>query len=211
MPVVTAVIPDTRREGRLAILVDGQPGGIVSLDDIERLNLTVGATIDAAVLSEADADCALYDRAVRLLATRSCSIAEMRRRLRRDGAEAARVERAIAALQSRGFLDDAAHARSVTRSRLRGRGASARRIQQELRRQDVAPDVAAEAIGEVFDDEAVDEVAVALRVARKRMATLADLPTHVQRRRLYAFLARRGYSPDVVSSTVASVLGRSTA
>jgi regulatory protein len=206
MGLVTAIVPDTRREGRFAILVDGQPAGVVSLDDIERLNLNVGSPIDAAVLSEADTDCALYDRTLRLLAARSRSAAEIRRRLRRDGADADRIERVIGALQTRGFLDDAAHARSVTRSRVRGRGASARRIEQELRRQGVAVDVAAEAIDEVFADEAIDETAVALAVARKRAALMADLPAPVQRRRLYGFLARRGYSPDIVRAAVEAVL-----
>jgi regulatory protein len=206
VPVITAVIPDARREGRLAVFVDGQPAGIISLDDIERLNLHVGATIDPVVLSEADADCALYDRAVRLLAARSRSAAEIRRRLRRDGAVADRIERVIGALVSRGFLDDAAHARAVTRSRVRGRGTSARRIEQELRRQGVAADVATEAVGEVFADEAIDEATVARTVARKRAALLADLPAPVQRRRLYGFLARRGYSPDIVRAAVEAAL-----
>ena len=206
MGLVTGIVPEPRREGRLAVLVDGQSAAIVSLDDIERLNLRVGATIDPVALSEADADCALYDRALRLLAARSRSAAEIRRRLRRDGAVADRIERVIGALVSRGFLDDAAHARAVTRSRVRGRGTSARRIEQELRRQGVAADVATEAIGEVFADEAIDEATVALTVARKRAALLADLPAPVQRRRLYGFLARRGYSPDIVRAAVEAAL-----
>ena len=206
MGLITGIVPDARREGRLAVIVDGQPAATVSLDDIERLNLHVGATIDPAALSEADADCALYDRALRLLAARSRSAAEIRRRLRRDGAVADRIERVVGTLVFRGFLDDATHARAVTRSRVRSRAASSRRIEQELRRQGVAPDVATEAINEVFADEAVDESAVALAVARKRAALLADLPAPVQRRRLYGFLARRGYSPDIVRAAVEAVL-----
>jgi regulatory protein len=204
--VITAIIPDAKREGRFAVVIDRQPAAIVSLDDIERLGLRVGTTIDPAVLSEADADCALYDRALRLLAAHSRSAAEIRRRLRRDGAEAARIERVLATLQARGFVDDAAHARSVTRSRVRSRGTSARRIVQELRRQGVAADVAEEAIDEVFADESIDETAVALAVARKRAALLADLPAPVQRRRLYGYLARRGYSPDIVRTAVEAAL-----
>ena len=206
MGLITGIVPDARREGRLAVIVDGQPAATVSLDDIERLNLHVGATIDPAALSEADADCALYDRALRLLAARSRSAAEIRRRLRRDGAVADRIERVVGTLVFRGFLDDATHARAVTRSRVRSRAASSRRIEQELHRQGVAPDVATEAINEVFADEAVDESAVALAVARKRAALLADLPAPVQRRRLYGFLARRGYSPDIVRAAVEAAL-----
>jgi regulatory protein len=200
--VVTAIVPDAKREGRLAVVVEGQPTAVVTLDDVERLGIRVGATVDPTILSEADADCALYDRAVRLLAVRSRAAAELRRRLRRDGAAPERVERVLAALASRGFVDDAAHARTVTRSRVRSRGTSARRIEQELRRQGVAADVVSEAVSEVFTDEAVDETAVAMEVARKRAALLADLPAPVKRRRLYAYLARRGYAPDIVRAAV---------
>jgi regulatory protein len=207
--VITGIVPDARREGRLAVLIDERPAAVISLDINERLGLRVGTSVDetlGAALAEADADCALYDRAMRLLAARSRSAADMRRRLRRDGAEPGRVERVIAALSARGFVDDAAHARSVTRSRVRSKGTSARRIEQELRRQGVAADIAAEAIGEVFADEAIDEASVAVAMARKRAAQLADLPAPVQRRRLYGYLARRGYGPDVVRAAVDAVL-----
>lgn len=206
MGIVTAIVPDPRRERRVAVLVDGEPAGIIALDDIERLGIRVGSIIDPMLLSDADADCALYDRAMRLLAARSRSVAEIRRRLRRDGAEADRIERVLAALGSRGFVDDAAHARTVTRSRVRSRGTSARRIEQELRRQGVASDIATEAVSEVFADESIDETEVAAAVARKRAALLADLPAPVQRRRLYGYLARRGYSLDIVRAAVEAAL-----
>ena len=205
VPVITGIIPDARREGRLAVLVDGQSAAIVSLDDIERLNLHVGATIDPAALSEADADCALYDRALRLLAARSRSAAEIRRRLRRDGAVPDRIERVVGTLVSRGFLDDAAHARAVTRSRVRSRAASSRRIEQELARQGVAPDVATEAISEVYADEAVDESAVALAVARKRAAAIGRSAAPAgATRRLYGYPRPARHSPDIVRAAVRS-------
>jgi regulatory protein len=209
MPVITDFVADTRREGRVAVLLDGEPTAVIALDDVERLGLRVGLAIDDALraaLIEADAECALYDRALEMLVARSRSAAEIRRRLRRDGGESERIERVIRALIARGFVDDAAHARAVTRSRVRSHGASGRRITQELRRQGVAADVAAEAVSDVFDDEGIDEAAIALDVARKRVAQLADLPAPVRRRRLYGFLARRGYSPDIVRAAVEAVL-----
>jgi regulatory protein len=204
--MITDLIADTRREGRIAVVIDGTQAAVVSLDMVERLGLRLGGTVDEAALAEADADCALYDRAVRLIATRSRSATDIRRRLKREGAEAVRIERVIASLASHGFVDDAAHARSVTRSRVRSSGASARRIKQELARQGVPPEIADEAIGEVFADESIDEASIARDVARKRAAQLADLPAPVRRRRLYGFLARRGYSPDVVRAAVESAL-----
>ncbi len=205
-PVITGLVADARRAGRVAVVIDGEPTAVVALEAVERLGLCLGGNADTVALAEADADCALYDRAMRLIAARSRSATDIRRRLKREGAEAGRVERVIDALASHVFVDDAAHARSVTRSRVRSKGASAYRIKQELKRQGVAPEIADEAIGEVFADEAIDEASIAVTVARKRAAQLADLPAPVRRRRLYAFLARRGYSPDIVRAAVESAL-----
>jgi regulatory protein len=205
MPVITDLVADARREGRIAVLVDGEPAAVVGLDAVERLGIRVGGQVDEVALAEADADCALYDRAMRLIAARSRSAADIRRRLRREGAEPARIDRVVHAMMTRGFLDDAAHARSVTRSRVRSKGASARRIKQELTRQGVAPEIADEAVVTVFADEAIDEATIATQVARRRAAQLADLPAPKRRQRLYGFLARRGYSPDIVKAAVDAV------
>lgn len=209
MSVITGLEADPKREGRIVVMVNGGAHAVITLSAVTRLDLRVGAPVDdalSAALADADADCALYDKAMRLLSARSRSANDLRRRLRQAGAEVVRIERVIQSLAARGFVDDAAHARTVTRSRVRSRGASSRRIAQELRRQGVAADVVSEAIDEVFADESIDEAAVAMEVARKRAAQLADLPAPVQRRRLYGYLARRGYGPDVVRAAVDAVL-----
>jgi regulatory protein len=210
---VTDLLPDPRREGRVTVLVDGEPVGVVSLDALDRLGARVGAPADEAfraALADADAECAVYDRALRLLAYRARSTAELRRRLVRAGAEARHIERTLERLAAAGVLDDAEFARQLARSRVATRGTSPRRLRQELRVQGVASDIADDAIDTVFADEAVDELALADRVARKRAGQLASLPPEVRRRRLYAFLARRGYSPDTVRRAVDSVLGSAT-
>jgi len=59
----------------------------------------------------------------------------------------------------------------------------------------------------VFDDEAIDEVATATALASKRARSLQRADPKSQRRRLYSFLARRGYPPDAVMAAIATVLG----
>jgi regulatory protein len=72
----------------------------------------------------------------------------------------------------------------------------------------VARDLGDKAIAEVFEDEGVDESANIDRVARKKMKTLANLDALTQRRRLYAFLARRGYDVDAIGKVVGRLAGR---
>lgn len=147
-----------------------------------------------------------YERALDLLAARPRAVVELRRLLLRKGEPEAEVEAAIERLLRARLLDDAAFARQFARSKVMSAGHSRRRLQQELTRRGVARDVAAEAIDAVFEDEDVDEAATIERVAKKKLETLAKLDADVQRRRLYAFLARRGYDADDIGSVVSALV-----
>jgi len=82
-------------------------------------------------------------------------------------------------------------------------GASKRRLQQDLYRKGIRGDVATEAITRVIEEDEVDTAAVVERVARKKLTQLGDLDPIVIRRRLFAFLARRGYELDAIKAVVA--------
>jgi regulatory protein len=91
-----------------------------------------------------------------------------------------------------------------------GPGQSRRRIAHELARRGVARDLGDQAIAEVFENEGVDESVNIERVARKKMKTLTRLDAVTQRRRLYAFLARRGYDVEAISGIVGRLIGDET-
>ena len=188
------------------MLVDGRERAVLSLDAIERLGLVVGRPIagleDAIALEGARLQS--YDRALNMLAFRARSSSELARSLIRKGEEKAHVDWAIARLQEQGLLDDAAFARAFTRSRVVGGKQSRRRVEQELARKGVARSVAGEAIDDVFEDEAVDQRSIVEEAARKKLRSLAGLEPAVQRRRLYAFLARRGYDLDDIRAAIDS-------
>jgi regulatory protein len=196
VPLITAVSP--RRPGRFDVLVDGKPFAILSLDAIERLQLVVGGSVagkEERIAGEA-AQLEVYDRALNLLAARARSSAELARVLVRKGAPKELVETAVRRLQEQGLLDDAAFAESFTRARVLGAYQSKRRVQQDLARKGVARAVTDAAIATVFEEEAVDQREVVEQAARKKLRSLPKLPSAVRRRRLYAFLARRGYDGD---------------
>ena len=152
-----------------------------------------------------------YDRALDLLEARARSVAELRRTLIRKGEPAAEVDAAIERLRMAGLLDDANYARQLARSKALNAGQSRRRIGQELAKRGVARAVADVAITQVFEEEAVDEASAIERVALKKLRTLAKLDAEARRRRLYGFLARRGYSNDDIQRTMRRVLSDSVA
>ena len=140
-----------------------------------------------------------YERALDMLEARARGVAELRRLLIRKGEPEADVDETIARLQRAGVLDDANYARQFARSKALGAGHSRRRIQQELTRRGVTREVSDAAIEDVFTDEGVDEDAAIDKVARKKLRMLARLDEPTRRRRLYAFLARRGYDSDDIA------------
>jgi regulatory protein len=209
MAVVTAIVASPRKEGRFDLALDGAAVGRVSLDIVERFALRVGAALDEtrrAALDEAMGELVTYDRALNLLAAQARSRRDLRRRLLQKGEPETRIDAALDRLAAAGLLNDDAFARQFTRSRVLGRGASKRRVRDELFKRGVSGSAASEAIEEVFEDEQVDESALVESAARKKLRTLGELDAATRRRRLYAFLARRGYDGELIRAAMSRVL-----
>lgn len=212
MQTITNITEHPRKPGRYVIDVDGKEFATISAEMLSETKSRVGVVVDdhlAARLNDASADAAMYDRALNLLAFRARSARELQRRLTMKGESRERAERVIAKLRDVGLINDADFARQVVRTKIAA-GASKRRLQQELFKRGVARDVADQAVDEVLEDESVDPVVVAERVARKRLPSLASADAATQRRRLYAFLARRGHDSETIRTVMDRVLSDNT-
>ncbi len=205
--IVTAITPTPRHPGRFELLVDGKSFATLSVDAIERLRLVVGASVTGLEERIAEEAAALktYDRALNMLAFRGRASRELARSLERKGEQKQLVARAIERLTEQGLLDDSAFAESFTRAKVLGGQQSRRRVQQELARKGVAREVTDAAIATVFEEEQVDQREIVEQAARKKLASLRKLEPVVRRRRLYAFLARRGYDSDDIRAAMDAV------
>jgi len=204
MSVISGIIPTPRHPGRFDVIVDGDAIAMLSIDIIERLQLAVGRDVSALVerIASEAAQLKVYDRALNMLAFRARSSAELARTLVRKGEEKLHVDRAIERLKEHLFLDDAAFAQSFARAKVVGASQSRRRVQQELSRKGVARDVSDAAIDVVFEEEGVDALAIVEEAARKKLRSLAKLEPAVRKRRLYGFLARRGYDGEHIRAAM---------
>jgi regulatory protein len=133
-----------------------------------------------------------YNYALNLLAARPYSSSALRRKLIQKEYPAADTDDVIRRLLDNGLLDDAKYAEQYARSKMLSTGASKRRVTQDLYRKGIKGDAATIAIANVIEQDEIDPAAVIERVARKKLAQLGDLEPVVLRRRLFAFLARRG-------------------
>jgi regulatory protein len=143
-----------------------------------------------------------YNYALNLLAARPYATRALQRKLVQREYSPSEVNDTIERLLENGLLDDARYAEQYARSKILSSGASKRRLQQDLYRKGIKGDVATRAIASVIEQEEVNPAEVIERVARKKLAQLGDLEPMVLRRRLFAFLARRGYDVDQIKLVV---------
>lgn len=138
--------------------------------------------------------------AFRLLSVRARTQREMEQRLARRGYPARVVRRVLGTLLDLGYLDDVAFARAWLDSKA-AEGLPGRRLALAgLRRAGVPPQVAEEVVGRYYED--VAEADLALEAARRRAGRLVGLPRDVARRRLAAYLARRGFEREAVADAL---------
>ncbi|WP_437968170.1 regulatory protein RecX [Sorangium sp. So ce260] len=209
MPIITGIVPSPDKPGHVVILVDGV--AFATVPEASAAGFAPGQEGPAAAAeplfrNAGEGAQKTYERALRLLSFRARSARELEKRLLEKGEPREHVTSAIARLCANGLLNDARFAEAKARSGIVGKPRSRRRIEQDLARKGVARDVADAAIRQVMTDEGTDELAVAERAARKKLRSLSRLEPMEQRQKLYAFLARQGYAPDVVRRALRAVL-----
>jgi regulatory protein len=127
----------------------------------------------------------------------------VRDRLRRGGYEPDAIEHAIARLHEWRYLDDADFARRWVENRTAHRPRGRRLLQQELRHKGIDGETARD----VIDEADLDEAGAAEALARRRLPSYAGDEPAAIRRRLGAYLARRGYGYDVIRTALDRALG----
>lgn len=194
--------------------VDSQRLAVVSVELIAELGLRVGQELSVEArkrMEDAARRVACFDRAVDALARRARSRADLGRWLREREFAAPDIEAVLDRLVDLGLLDDHAFARGYARTRLApGRGFGPRRVAAELSRRGVARSVVDAVLAELADDTgASDERTAARAVAARRAKSLRGLAPEVARRRLVAFLVRRGFGQGVALEAAQLTLGGS--
>ena len=194
---VTRISAQARTSDRLNIDLDGEFAFGLATNVALEYRVTLGTVIDedlAAELWVAEEAAQAKATALNLLARRPRAEKELATGLRQRGYGPAAIATAVDRMRELGYLDDVDFARRWVANRAGVSPRGGRLMEMELRQKGVAQDVAREAI----DEADLDDLATARSVAETRMRRYADLDPPTQRRRLSAFLARRGFSPDVI-------------
>jgi regulatory protein len=147
-----------------------------------------------------------YQRALRRLARRDHSEAELRRALTARGHSEAEIDEALARLRAQRYVDDETFAERFARSRLSHHGQGRARIRQGLRQRGVGGEQSeaglTAALREVSEDEVLDRAARQYWRRHARVEPARRLP------RLWAFLLRRGFAPGHVRARLRALWPR---
>ncbi|HET7470747.1 MAG TPA: regulatory protein RecX [Gemmatimonadales bacterium] len=210
LPVLTALEPDPRRPGTLRVDLDGVRFGAVPAELARAAGLAVGCAVDGVMherlTAAADAEAA-FRTLLRALERRSFARADLGRRLVRKGHPRPAVEAAVERASGLGLLDDAAFVQSYVQTRAaRGRGPA--RLARDLMAMGVERGLIDRALSAEWP-EGSDRSRVPLALAAKRAGQLGDLPRPVKRRRVLAYLARRGFAGRDITELVSRIVNQS--
>jgi regulatory protein len=196
---VTAIEPQQRRGGkRVNVFLDDRYALSLSVELAD--SLRVGQLVSSDQfdsLCRSDEQRRALDAALHLLGYRPRSEKELRNRLTSRGFRGDVLDHVFTRLRELKLVDDQAFAAYWVEQR-QGRSPRGRRlIDRELRTKGVAVETVAQAV-----DESSDESDLAYRAGQKRAAVLASLDERTFKQRLGAYLQRRGFDWQAISTAV---------
>lgn len=139
------------------------------------------------------------DYAFLLLKFRMRSEKELAARLKKKKFDDEIINETLSFLKDKGFIDDNYFAKTWIESRIK-KPLGIRRLKQELKLKGVDKEIIDRQIEEVKKDYSEEDVVLA--VVRKKIERLRDIDPYKAKRRIYAYLLRRGFSPEIVMDAV---------
>lgn len=145
-----------------------------------------------------------FERAIKLLAAKPRSVAELRERLLRvKGANEDVVNTVIARLQEYGYLDDERFAFSYASFKVKQRPVGRRRLERDLKFKKVESDVVNEALELVYA-ETSEEQLIDQAIA-KRLRIRGRPKNRGEAKSLFDHLLRQGFEFELVSEKIRSL------
>lgn len=137
-----------------------------------------------------------------LLKFRLRSEAELKLRLKQKGFSEELVKDTVEFLKDKKFIDDQLFAKGWVGSRLK-RPFGLRKIKQELAQKGIAKEIIQDTLTQA--KEHYSESQVVSQLARQRFSKLEGVEPLKAKARVYGYLMRRGFSPDVVGEVIRTV------
>ncbi|MCP4539264.1 MAG: hypothetical protein GY832_19180 [Chloroflexi bacterium] len=200
---ITALRYQKRNKERVNVYIDER--FVFGLAAIEAARLKVGQMLsddEIAQLQVRDQVERAYERALNFLSYRPRSEIEVRRNLRKKDIMDEVMEMVVERLTRAGLLDDREFARFWVDNRMQFNPRGERALRYELQRKGISDSIIANALADL------DVETAARQVVEKGAQRFMHLEPRDFRRKLGAYMARRGFSYAVIGPLVDELLER---
>ncbi len=142
------------------------------------------------------------DYAFLLLKFRLRSENELRERLKKKKFDAQVIEKVLSSLKEKEFIDDNSFTKAWISSRIK-KPLGIRRIRQELALKGVDKSVIDNGINELKKNYSEKEIVE--NIAKDRLSKIKGYDPQKSKKRIFAYLLRRGFSPEIVIDVLNSL------
>lgn len=205
MPLVTK-IKSQKNKNRVNIYLDNKFAFGLDADNFLKAGLKVGQKLSEEKIEDLISKNEfqkLLDRTFRLLSYRPRSEKEIRDYLKRRKSSPKSIEIIIEKLKRLNQINDEKFASWWVRQRITFRPRGKFGLSMELKQKGIGKEIIEKVV-----NEKVDELPLAMKLAQKKLKTYQNLPKREFYQKMFAFLARRGFSWETIKKTVAKFLDK---
>ncbi len=174
----------------------------VSNSFIEHYDVTIGRVLNEVDYRTIMKEMAL-DKAIYFIAYQDRTEQEVRRKLLSSGYKHELIDEVVDILKNDGYIDDARYASIFIENRIKKYGI--KKLRYDMRKRGISSHIIEEALSHADIDERFD---FALQIAQKKLKELemSTIDSYKKKQRIYSLLARRGYSYDIISQVLDTIM-----
>ena len=200
---ITAIEVQKKRPSRRSIFIEGEFFRGVAQETVTKLRLQKGQEIDQQNLEKIiyeDEFARAKNYAFRLLSYRSRSRREIIDKFKEKDYDPAVAGKVVEDLERLNFINDKNFAQGWAQFRLSNKPMGKQALSRELWQKGVDKEIIEETVEETYKEK--DELTLARELAERRSKIYIRLSELTRRRRLSGYLARRGFSYEVIDKVL---------
>ena len=190
-------------KGRYRVYIEEQPAFLLYGGELRRLGIREGEEISEECLCEIREKILperAKKRAMNLLQKRDYTVAGLREKLEIGEYPESCIEEAVAYVESYGYVDDLRYAKDFITYNLDRK--SCTRMEQDLMRKGIHRDTIRAVFEELEGEGVRQDESVLIRNLLEKKKYDAKTATRQEKQRMYAFLYRKGFHSDAISSAL---------
>ncbi len=214
MPQITDISPQKKNKNRVNLFLDGKYAFSVSLENILKNKFKIGIELsndDVTKSTNEESQQKYQDKVINFLSFRPRSEKEIRdylaKKIAADSSisfsqaqNSSLIEKIFSKLKKYNYIDDVEFARWWLKSRSSSRPKGKNFIKIELIKKGISKQIIENVL-----KKAPNQLKLAEKAIEKKLNTWHNLPLFEQKRKIYNYLASRGFQQDVIEDIFAKL------